>query len=87
MRPSDLRVTVRRPERGEELRSRHGVHVLTDNAQAVRGAAVVLLTLGWAGVAEAAKRPRLKAFASCTQLVDYERAGAVPTNAGETSAT
>ena len=39
-------------------------------------AAVVLLTLGWAGVAEAAKRPRLKAFASCTQLVDYARAGA-----------
>jgi uncharacterized secreted protein with C-terminal beta-propeller domain len=43
-------------------------------------AAVVLLTLGWAGVAEAAKRPRLKAFASCTQLVDYARAGAVRTN-------
>ncbi|GMU01891.1 pyrroline-5-carboxylate reductase [Corallococcus caeni] len=44
-RPSDLRVTVRRPERGEELRSRYGVNVLTDNAQAVRGAAVVLLVV------------------------------------------
>jgi pyrroline-5-carboxylate reductase len=41
--PSDLRVTVRRAERGEELRSRHGVEVLTDNARAVRGAAVVML--------------------------------------------
>ncbi|NOK18687.1 pyrroline-5-carboxylate reductase [Corallococcus carmarthensis] len=44
-RPSDLRVTVRRPERGEELRSRHGVQVLVDNAQAVRGAGVVLLAV------------------------------------------
>lgn len=45
VRPSDLRVTVRRPERGEELRSRYGVDVLMDNAQAVRGAAVVLLAV------------------------------------------
>lgn len=45
VRPSDLRVTVRRPERGEELRSRHGVHVLMDNAQAVRGARVILLAV------------------------------------------
>ncbi|RKH17871.1 pyrroline-5-carboxylate reductase [Corallococcus sp. CA047B] len=50
--PSDLRVTVRRPERGEELRSRHGVHVLTDNAQAVRGAAVVMLAVRQAQMAE-----------------------------------
>ncbi|QSQ26453.1 pyrroline-5-carboxylate reductase [Pyxidicoccus parkwayensis] len=52
VRPSDLRVTVRRPERGEELRSRHGVHVLTDNAQAVRGAAMVLLSVRQAQMAE-----------------------------------
>ncbi|WP_223633706.1 pyrroline-5-carboxylate reductase [Corallococcus sp. EGB] len=43
--PSELRVTVRRPERGEELRSRHGVDVLMDNAQAVRGAGVILLAV------------------------------------------
>ena len=36
-------------------------------------AAVLLLTLGWAGVAEAAKRPRLKAFASCAKLIGYAR--------------
>lgn len=52
VRASDLRVTVRRPERGEELRSRHGVQVLTDNAQAVRGAAVVLLSVRQAQMAE-----------------------------------
>ncbi|RKI54958.1 pyrroline-5-carboxylate reductase [Corallococcus sp. AB049A] len=45
VRPSDVRVTVRRSERGEALRSRHGVHVLMDNAQAVRGAGVVLLAV------------------------------------------
>ena len=43
-------------------------------------APVVLLTLGGAGVAEAAQRPRLKACASGTQLVDYARAGAVRTH-------
>ncbi|RYZ43243.1 MAG: pyrroline-5-carboxylate reductase [Myxococcaceae bacterium] len=50
--PSDLRVTVRRSERGEELRARHGVQVLTDNAQAVRGAAVVMLAVRQAQMAE-----------------------------------
>ena len=45
-------------------------------------AAVVLLTLGWAGSGRSGKRPRLKAFASCTQLVDYARAGAERTRGG-----
>ncbi|RKH85291.1 pyrroline-5-carboxylate reductase [Corallococcus sp. AB045] len=52
VRSSDLRVTVRRPERGEELRSRHGVHILMDNAQAVRGAGVILLAVRQAQLRE-----------------------------------
>ncbi|RKH62667.1 pyrroline-5-carboxylate reductase [Corallococcus aberystwythensis] len=50
--PSGLRVTVRRPERGEQLRARHGVQVLMDNAQAVRGSSVVLLAVRQAQLRE-----------------------------------
>jgi uncharacterized secreted protein with C-terminal beta-propeller domain len=47
-------------------------------------AVTLVLALACTGVAEAAakQRPRLKAFASCTQLVDYARAGAVRTQGG-----
>ncbi|MBE2317265.1 beta-propeller domain-containing protein [Solirubrobacter sp. CPCC 204708] len=46
-------------------------------------AVTLVLTIAFADVAGAAtKRPRLKAFASCTQLVDYARAGAERTGGG-----
>jgi hypothetical protein len=45
-------------------------------------ALVVGLSLVVADAADAAKRPRLKAFTSCQQLVDYARAGALRTDGG-----
>lgn len=48
-------------------------------------AATLLLAIACTDVADAAaakKRPRLKAFDSCTQLVDYARAGAARTQGG-----
>jgi len=47
-------------------------------------AVTLVLAIACTDAAEAAskKRPRLKAFASCTQLVDYARAGAARTQGG-----
>lgn len=42
---SDVVATVRRPERGEELRERHGVTTTTDNTEAVRGAGLVVVAV------------------------------------------
>jgi uncharacterized secreted protein with C-terminal beta-propeller domain len=42
----------------------------------------VVLSLVVTDVAQAAPRPRLKAFSSCKQLVDYARAGALRTDGG-----
>src|SRR3954469_18024646 len=42
----------------------------------------VVLSLVTADAAHAAPRPRLKAFTSCRQLVDYARAGALRTQGG-----
>jgi len=42
---SDIVVTSRRPERIAELRERHGVDATTSNADAVRGAAVVVIAV------------------------------------------
>src|SRR5689334_17549932 len=47
-------------------------------------AVTLLVAIACTDVADAAtkKRPRLKAFDSCTQLVDYARAGAQRTQGG-----
>src|SRR5262245_40588080 len=42
----------------------------------------VVMAVALVDAAEAAPRPRLKAFASCKQLVDYARAGALRTDGG-----
>jgi pyrroline-5-carboxylate reductase len=43
--PSELAVTVRREERAEEVRERYGVEGGTSNADAVRGAALVIVAV------------------------------------------
>ncbi|MHA7132058.1 pyrroline-5-carboxylate reductase [Oerskovia turbata] len=43
--PADVVATVRRPERGQELRERHGVGTTTDNVEAVRGAGLVVVAV------------------------------------------
>ena len=42
---SDVVVTSRRQERVDELRDRHGVEATTSNADAIRGAAVVVVAV------------------------------------------
>ncbi|MFF3064728.1 pyrroline-5-carboxylate reductase [Oerskovia sp. NPDC057915] len=42
---SEVVATVRRPERGQELRERHGVTTTTDNGEAVRGAGLVVVAV------------------------------------------
>src|SRR4051812_46603660 len=45
-------------------------------------ALTMVLALVLADAAQAAPRPRLKSFTSCTQLKDYARAGALRTRGG-----
>ena len=42
---SDVVATVRRPERGQELRERHGTTTTSDNVEAVRGAGLVVVAV------------------------------------------
>jgi uncharacterized secreted protein with C-terminal beta-propeller domain len=48
----------------------------------IAAASVLILCLVVADAADAAKRPRLKAFSDCRALVDYARAGALRTDGG-----
>jgi pyrroline-5-carboxylate reductase len=43
--PNELVVTVRRDDRAEELRARHGVEATTSNTEAVRGAGVIVIAV------------------------------------------
>jgi pyrroline-5-carboxylate reductase len=45
VRPEDISAAGPRPERGEQLKRKYGIHVTTNNASAVRNADVVVLSV------------------------------------------